>query len=59
MYTHMHMHAHAHAHACTRTDRKFYESLSLEEKRKLYKCGRDYVTLDKVETWDETSSNSE
>ena len=53
------MHMHVHAHACTHTDRKFYESLSLEEKRKLYKCGRDYVTLDKVETWDETSSNSE
>ena len=34
-------------------DRKYYESLSLEEKRKLYTCGRDFLTLDEIETWEE------
>lgn len=38
---------------CMYTDRQFYESLSLEEKRKLYTCGRSYVTLDNIQTWEE------
>ena len=32
----------------------YYEKLTLEEKRKQYKCGSDYVTLDEIETWIET-----
>ena len=38
---------------CVLLDRKYYESLSLEEKRKLYTCGRDFLTLDEIETWEE------
>ena len=34
-------------------DREYYEMLSLEERRKHYKCKR-YVTLDEIETWSET-----
>lgn len=30
-----------------------YDDLSLNDKRKLYKCGKDYVTLDKIQSWPE------
>ncbi len=32
-------------------DREFYEKLSLEEKRGYYKCGKNFVTLDDIDTW--------
>ena len=35
-------------------DREYYESLSLEEKRKHYKYRNDYVTLEEIETWPAT-----
>ncbi|KAL9954618.1 hypothetical protein ACROYT_G042182 [Oculina patagonica] len=30
-----------------------FDDLPLEEKRKLYKCGLDYVTLKDIQTWPE------
>ena len=33
------------------TDCHYYEGLSLEDKRKEYKCGDRYVTLDQVVPW--------
>lgn len=30
-----------------------FDDLPLEEKRELYKCGSDYVTLKDVQTWPE------
>lgn len=35
-------------------DRHYYESLPLQEKRKLYKCRSNFVTLDDIEIWPET-----
>ena len=35
-------------------DRHFYEKLTLEEKRKLYKCKSRYITLKEIETWADT-----
>ena len=29
-----------------------YVNLSLEEKRRLYSCGDNFVTLDQIPTWD-------
>ena len=33
----------------------YYINLLLEEKRKLYACGSNFVTLDKILTWAEES----
>ena len=33
------------------TGSKYYESLSLDEKRKHYACKYNYVTLDQIESW--------
>ena len=35
------------------SDRSYYEKLSLEEKRKEYKCGNRYKTLDYITPWSE------
>ncbi len=37
--------------------RQAYLAMSNEEKRKLYKCKKDYVTLDKIPTWPEYFKN--
>ena len=34
--------------------KEYYESLSLAEKRKQYKCGDKYLVLDKIEPWSKT-----
>lgn len=34
--------------------KEYYESLSLADKRKLYKCGHKYLTLDRIDPWSET-----
>ena len=33
-----------------------YLTMSLNEKRKIYKCGSNYVTLDKIEKWPNTAA---
>ena len=38
-------------------DRQYYEGLSLEEKRKEYTCGSEFLTLDQIETWEEFRKN--
>ena len=38
---------------CVLSDRSYYEKLSLEEKRKEYKCGNRYKTLDQIIPWSE------
>ena len=35
------------------SDRNYYEKLSLEEKRKEYKCGNRYKILDQITPWSE------
>ena len=39
-------------HICS-TDHRYYEGLSLEDKRKEYKCGDRFVTLDQIMPWSE------
>ena len=34
------------------TVHQYYDNLPLEEKRKLYTCGDDFITLDRIPTWD-------
>ena len=34
------------------TVHQHYVNLSLEEKRRLYSCGDNFVTLDQIPTWD-------
>ena len=41
------------------SDREFYENLSLDSKRALYPCGSKYLTLDKIQTWEEFENGSE
>lgn len=33
--------------------RQAYLDMPIEEKRKLYRCKKDFVTLDKISTWTE------
>lgn len=42
-----------HASKAVAETRQVYLNKSLEEKRKLYKCKKDYVTLDEIPTWSE------
>lgn len=41
------------------SDREYYEKLSLDSKRALYTCGSKYLTLDKIQTWEEFQERSE
>ena len=34
-------------------NREKYLAMSLDEKRKLYNCKNDFITLDKIKTWPE------
>ena len=36
-----------------------YDALPLNDKRKLYKCGKDFVTLDKIQSWSESISGKQ
>ena len=36
-----------------------YDALPLNDKRKLYKCGKDFVTLDKIRSWSESISGKQ
>lgn len=36
--------------------KKFYDSMSLDEKRKQYACGDKFITLDKIPSWQATFS---
>ena len=38
--------------------RERFLGMSLEEKRKLYRCGEDYVTLNQIPTWPEFASGN-
>ena len=40
-------------------DRKYYEELPLEKKRAEYVCGKDYVTLETIPTWEVFQKGSE
>ena len=41
------------------SDREYYEKLPLDSKRELYTCGSKYLTLDKIQTWEEFKERSE
>ena len=34
--------------------KEYYQNLSLEEKRRFYKCGEGFVTLEDIEVWSKT-----
>jgi len=47
------------SHPSEARDREYYEKLSLDSKRALYTCGSKYLTLDKIQTWEEFQERSE